>query len=99
MIRVMVADDNIDLNNMYCKFLTKDKDIKIISQTTDGQETLEKYQELKPDLLLLDLEMPKISGLEIINYLSKDTIEKNKLKWYSFSKVKCPSDFDRGNEQ
>ena len=34
MIRVMVADDNIDINNMYCKFLTKDKDIKIISQTT-----------------------------------------------------------------
>ena len=78
MIRVMVADDNIDLNNMYCKFLTKDKDIQIISQTTDGQKTLEKYQELKPDLLLLDLEMPKINGLEIINYLSKDPNEKNK---------------------
>lgn len=78
MIRVMVADDNIDLNNMYCKFLTKDKDIKIISQTTDGQKTLEEYQELNPDLLLLDLEMPKINGLEIINYLSKDPNEKNK---------------------
>lgn len=78
MIRVMVADDNIDLNNMYCKFLTKDKDIEIISQTTDGQKTLEKYQELKPDLLLLDLEMPKMSGLEIINYLSKDPNEKSK---------------------
>jgi len=78
MIRVMVADDNIDLNNMYCKFLTKDKDIKIISQTTDGKETIEKYQELKPDLLLLDLEMPKINGLEVINYLSKDPNEKNK---------------------
>ena len=78
MIRVMVADDNIDINNMYCKFLTKDKDIKIISQTTDGQETLQKYQELKPDLLLLDLEMPTISGLDIINHLSKDPNEKNK---------------------
>ena len=78
MIRVMVADDNIDLNNMYCKFLTKDKDIKIISQTTDGQETLKKYQELKPDLLLLDLAMPKMNGLEVINYLSKDPTEKNK---------------------
>ena len=60
------------------KFLTKDKDIKIISQTTDGQETLIKYQELKPDLLLLDLEMPNINGLEIINRLSKDPNEKNK---------------------
>ena len=78
MIRVMVADDNIDINNMSCKFLTKDKDIKIISQTTDGQETLIKYQELKPDLLLLDLEMPNINGLEIINRLSKDPNEKNK---------------------
>lgn len=78
MIRVMVADDNIDINNMYCKFLTKDKDIKIVSQTTDGQKTLEKYQELKPDLLLLDLEMPKMSGTEIINHLSRDPIEKNK---------------------
>ena len=77
MIRVMVADDNIDLNNLYCKFLTKDKDIKIISQTTDGKETLEKYKELKPDLLLLDLELPTISGLDIIELLSKDQKEKD----------------------
>lgn len=76
MIRVMVAEDNIDLNNMYCKFLTKDKDIKIISQTTNGEETLKKYYELKPDLLLLDLEMPKMTGLEIIDNLNKDPKEK-----------------------
>ena len=76
MIRVMVAEDNIDLNNMYCKFLTKDKDIKIISQTTNGKETLKKYYELKPDLLLLDLEMPKMNGLEIIDNLNKDPKEK-----------------------
>lgn len=77
MIRVMVADDNMDLNNLYCKFLTKDKDIKIISQTTDGKETLEKYKELKPDLLLLDLELPTISGLDIIELLSNDPKEKD----------------------
>jgi len=77
MIRVMVADDNTDLNNMYCKFLTKDKDIKIISQTTDGKETLDKYLELKPDLLLLDLEMPNLSGLDVIHTLSQMPKEKN----------------------
>ena len=76
MIRVMVAEDNIDLNNMYCKFLTKDKDIKIISQTTNGEETLKKYYELKPDLLLLDLEIPKMNGLEVIDTLNKDPKEK-----------------------
>lgn len=88
MIRVMVADDNVDINNMYCKFLTKDKDIKVISQTTDGQETIEKYQELKPDLLLLDLEMPKIDGLEIINLLSKIPNEKTKRTSFGKCKIK-----------
>jgi len=78
MIKIMVADDNIGLNSMYCEFLTKDKDIEVISQATDGQEALEKYLNLKPDLLLLDLDMPKLDGLEIINRLSKDTNEKNK---------------------
>lgn len=72
----MVADDNKDLNDSFCKFLTKDKDIKIISQPQNGLEVLEKYQELKPDLLLLDLEMPKMNGLEVINILSKDPKEK-----------------------
>lgn len=78
MIEVMVADDNIELNSLCCKFLTKDKNIKVISSTIDGEKTLEEYNRLKPDLLLLDLDMPKLSGLEIINRLSKDTTEKKK---------------------
>jgi len=78
MIKIMVADDNVGLNSTYCTFLTKDKDIEVISQATDGQEALEKYLNLRPDLLLLDLDMPKMDGLEIINRLSKDTNEKNK---------------------
>ena len=78
MIEVMVADDNIELNSLCCKFLTKDKNIKIISSTIDGEKTLEEYNRLKPDLLLLDLDMPKLNGIEIINSLSEDTIEKKK---------------------
>ena len=78
MIKVMVADDNIELNSLCCKFLTKDKNIKIVSSTTDGEKTLEEYNRLKPDLLLLDLDMPKKNGLEIINNLSEDPYEKQK---------------------
>ena len=44
----------------------------------DSVKTLEEYKRLKPDLLLLDLDMPKLNGLEIINSLSKDTTEKKK---------------------
>lgn len=78
MIKVMVADDNIELNSMCCKFLTNDKDIEVVSTTTDGENTLKNYLETKPDVLLLDLDLPKLSGLEIINDLCLDTEEKKK---------------------
>ena len=78
MVQVMIAEDNIELSSMYCRFLTKDKNVNIISKTRDGESTVEMYQALKPDVLLLDLDMPKLNGLEVINRISKDSDEKNK---------------------
>lgn len=78
MVQVMIAEDNIELSSMYCSFLTKDKNINIISKTRDGEKTVELYQALKPDVLLLDLDIPKLNGLEVINQISKDSEEKNK---------------------
>lgn len=78
MIKVMVAEDDIHQNNVCCNFLTNDKDINVISRTTDGKKTLEEYLRLKPDILLLDLDLPTMNGLEIINALCKNTEEKNK---------------------
>lgn len=78
MIRVMIAEDNTYLNHLCCNYLTNDKDIQIVYSAYDGQETLEKYNELKPDVLLLDLNLPKMNGIDIINNISLDTEEKNK---------------------
>jgi len=78
MVQVMIAEDNIELSSMYCRFLTKDKNINVISKTRDGEKTIEMYQALKPDVLLLDLDMPKLNGIEVINQISKDSDEKNK---------------------
>ena len=78
MVHVMIAEDNIELSSMYCKFLTKDKNIKVISQTRDGETTVKLYNSLKPDVLILDLDMPKMNGLEVINQLSQDSDEKKK---------------------
>ena len=76
MIKVMVADDNAQLNHAYCDFLSKDKDIQIVCSTFDGLETLKKYKEIHPDVLLLDLKMPSMNGIDIISNLSLDTEEK-----------------------
>lgn len=78
MVNLMIAEDEIDIGLNYFHFLTNDKDIKIVSFTTDGERTLKDYLEKKPDILLLDLDMPKMSGLEIIDYLNQIPEERNK---------------------
>lgn len=78
MIQVMIADDNLDLNNLCCNILSKDKDIQIISSTLDGESTLKDYMRLKPDVLLLDLDLPKMNGIDIINNICLDETEKKK---------------------
>lgn len=78
MIQVMIADDNLDLNNLCCNILSKDKDIQIISSTLDGESTLKDYMRLKPDVLLLDLNLPKMNGIDIINNICLDETEKKK---------------------
>lgn len=78
MIKVMIAEDNKNLCENCFEFLTNDEDIKIVSCTIDGKKTLEKYLEVKPDVLLLDLDLPKISGIEVINFLSRFSEERNK---------------------
>lgn len=78
MIQVMIADDNLDLNNLCCNILSKDKDIQIISSTLDGESTLKNYMRLKPDVLLLDLDLPKMNGIDIINNICLDETEKKK---------------------
>ena len=71
MIKVMIAEDNQSLCENCFEFLTNDEDIKVVSCTLDGKSTLEKYLEIKPDVLLLDLDLPKITGIEVINFLSR----------------------------
>lgn len=78
MMQVMIADDNLDLNNLCCNILSKDKDIQIISSTLDGESTLKDYMQLKPDVLLLDLDLPKMNGIDIINNICLDETEKKK---------------------
>ena len=78
MLNLMIAEDDITIGSNYLKFLTNDKDIKIVSYTTDGEETLKDYLEKKPDVLILDLDLPKMTGLEVLNRLNELPDEKNK---------------------
>ncbi|HSY12677.1 MAG TPA: response regulator transcription factor [Verrucomicrobiae bacterium] len=69
-IRVLIADDHpvvrIGLRNM----LQSDTNIKVIAEAKDGVEALHMVRTLRPDILLLDLAMPKMPGLEALRELT-----------------------------
>ena len=76
-IKVMLADDHILMREGIKKLLEFDGSIEVIEQASDGLECLEKLQEVTPDILLLDINMPKMNGIEVLEEL-KST--KNPLK-------------------
>jgi DNA-binding NarL/FixJ family response regulator len=68
-IRVMLADDHPVARAGIRKFLKKATDIDVIAEAADGNQALELARELTPDVLLLDVELPGIKGLEIAREL------------------------------
>jgi two-component system, NarL family, nitrate/nitrite response regulator NarL len=72
LIRVLIADDHpvvrIGLRNM----LQADANIKLVAEAKDGMEALQMVRTLHPDILLLDLAMPKMPGLEALRELTAD---------------------------
>ena len=60
MINLMIADDNIHYTEYLSSMLTKEKDIEVINISYDGFSVIDNYNNLKPDVLILDLDMPRL---------------------------------------
>lgn len=70
MIEILIADDNAILAQQLSNSLTKEKDFKVLKISKNGKEAIKDYLSLKPDVLILDLDMPIMNGLEVIDYLT-----------------------------
>ncbi|HZS50309.1 MAG TPA: response regulator transcription factor [Bryobacterales bacterium] len=70
-IRVLTADDSIEIRETLFSFLTKQDQLVVMAQAADGQEALEQAGRLPVDLAILDIQMPKMSGLEAAAELRK----------------------------
>jgi len=68
-IKVMLADDHILMREGIKKLLEFDGSIEVIEQASDGIECLEKLQKVNPDILLLDINMPRMNGIEVLEEL------------------------------
>ncbi|MEU4577368.1 response regulator [Nonomuraea sp. ATR24] len=64
MIRVLIADDQGMVRTGFTVFLSAQPDIQVVGEAADGREAIERAAELAPDVVLMDVRMPVMDGLE-----------------------------------
>ncbi|MGB5659233.1 MAG: response regulator transcription factor, partial [Thermoanaerobaculia bacterium] len=69
MIRVVIAEDQGMVLGALAALLDMEDDIEVVATAADGSEALEKILEIEPDVVLTDIEMPGMTGLELLQIL------------------------------
>lgn len=68
-IRVLVADDHTIVRESLVGVLSAEGDVQVVAQAADGIETVARAQEVAPDVVVVDISMPKLNGIEVVRRL------------------------------
>jgi two-component system, NarL family, response regulator len=68
-VRILIADDHPVVREGLTAILELEQDLEVVGQAHDGEEACRLYHELSPDILILDLRMPKKDGIEVVTEL------------------------------
>ncbi len=71
-IRIVIADDERPARLFLKAILQNFEDVEIVGEAENGVEAIDLIKQFKPDLALLDLQMPEVTGLEVVKLLRKD---------------------------
>jgi DNA-binding NarL/FixJ family response regulator len=71
-VEIMIADDHSMIREGLKTLLELDGDIQVIEEAVDGKDCLEKLEKVKPEVLLLDINMPNTNGLEVLRTLKEN---------------------------
>jgi CheY-like chemotaxis protein len=69
--RVLVVEDFEPFRRFICTQLSRKAELQIIGEASDGLEAAQKAEELKPDLILLDIGIPTLNGIEAVRRIRK----------------------------
>ncbi len=72
-INVLIADDHAIVRDGIQQLLKKESDIKVVGEAVDGIKAIEMVKDLNPHVVLLDIAMPNLNGLEVIGILKEST--------------------------
>jgi DNA-binding NarL/FixJ family response regulator len=67
--RILIVDDSILIRRLIRTYLEDHLDFEVCGEASHGEEAVKKASELKPDLIVLDFSMPRMSGLEVAQAL------------------------------
>ena len=71
-INILVVDDSAFMRKSLTLLLESDPNIKVIDTASDGLDAIEKVKKLKPDIVTMDIEMPRMDGLESLEIIMKE---------------------------
>ncbi len=74
-VRVMLADDHVLMREGIRQLLEFDGSIEVVAEANDGEECIEKLLEMSPDILLLDINMSKKNGIEVLKDIKNKNID------------------------
>jgi two-component system response regulator YesN len=75
MYRLMIADDEPKIRRGLSRLPWQEIEVEVIAEAVDGQDALNKAKDLQPDLMLVDINMPNLTGLELIRHLKETNPE------------------------
>jgi two-component system response regulator (stage 0 sporulation protein A) len=86
-LNVAIADDNAGMRELLGNIVSKDDELYLIGTAKDGEEACDLIREKEPDVVLLDIVMPKLDGLGVLDKIRQDPSVKNRPSFLMISAV------------
>src|ERR1700755_2824738 len=71
-VRILIADDHTIFRDGLRRLLEAEPELQVVAEAADGTDAVAQVREMHPDVLLLDLAMPRVPGMDVLRELSTD---------------------------